>query len=58
MQYIRGGKVSDEYLAQLEEIANRHPKPWTMGIGSKVLAALIKELRELRERASDEDQQP
>jgi len=57
MQYIRDGKVSEEHLAQLEETANRYPKPWTMGIGSKVLAALIKELRELRERVSD-DQQP
>jgi hypothetical protein len=43
-----GGRVTDEHLAELEADANRYPKPWTMGVGSHVMAALIRELRELR----------
>ena len=50
---IRAGKVTDEHLATLEEAANRYPQPWPMGVSSHVMAALIRELRDLRARVGD-----
>jgi hypothetical protein len=44
----RGGRVTEEHLAELEEWAGRYPRPWTVGVGSYVLAALVAEVREAR----------
>jgi hypothetical protein len=48
MKRTEQGRVTEEQLAELEEAAGRYSKPWTMGVGSYVMAALIRELRELR----------
>ena len=42
------GRITDDHLSELEEAANRYPKPWLMGVSSHVMAALIRELKELR----------
>jgi hypothetical protein len=54
VRYTEGGRVTEEWLVQLEEAAGRWPRPWTMGVGSYVMKALIEELRELRAQVADE----
>ena len=44
------GRVTDEHLAELESWAKRHKKPWTMGISSHVVAAMIEEIKEARHK--------
>jgi hypothetical protein len=53
VKYTEGGRVTEEWLAELEEAAGRWPRPWTMGVGSYVMKALIEELRELRAERAD-----
>lgn len=52
MQYTKGDRITDEYLKSLETTANMHKSSWTMGVHSHAMAALIKELRELREKVN------
>lgn len=53
MKATEGGRVTAEQLDDLEATANRHPRPWTMGVSSHVVAALVAEIREHRAEAGD-----
>ena len=48
MKRTENGRVTDEHLDELEATATRYAQPWSMGISSHVLAALIAEVREHR----------
>lgn len=50
MQHTSKGRITEEALADLEAWANKYPKPWTMGVSSYAMKAIIAELRELREK--------
>lgn len=53
MKRTEKGRVTAEQLDALEAAASEHPKPWTMGISSHVLAALVAEVREHRAEADE-----
>jgi L-amino acid N-acyltransferase YncA len=53
VKQTEGGRVTEEYLDQLEKWAYMYPRPWQMGVGSYAMQALISELRDLRLRVSD-----
>lgn len=50
MKKTSDGKVTEEYLTQLEQSSTKYPRPWQMGVSSHVMAALVRELRELRKQ--------
>lgn len=42
------GRVTEEELDRLSEVSHRWPRPWTVGVASYTLAALVEEVQEYR----------
>lgn len=55
MKATEGGRVTPEQLDELDHWANRHPRPWTMGVSNYVVAAMVAEIREHRAEAREGD---
>ena len=55
MRQTSRGRVTEEHLAYLEEWAGRYPRPWTMGVSTAVMTALITELRALRAQVRERE---
>lgn len=52
MKQTEHGRVTEEYLDQLCDVANMHKKPWQMGCSSHVMKALVEEIQEYRDLKS------
>lgn len=45
MLQVERGRVTDEFLARLAAWSGKQRRPWTMGVSSHVVAALVAEVR-------------
>lgn len=56
VKWTEHGRVTEEGLSELNHWAHLHdPRPWNMGVGSHVIAALVDEVREHRAEIEDSD---